>query len=106
MTLAEALGAEIDRRRISHREAAEEIGVAQQSFSRWAAGEARPRPEYRQDLIRFLHVSAREYDALWEASGRPRGDRRTAARLSALESEVGELRKVLLAVAARVGVER
>lgn len=104
-TIGEALQAEVAQRQISHRSAGEILGCSQQAFSRWASGEDRPRPEYRVVLAHFLHLKLSDYDALWRASTKPRGDRGTAIKITKLEKEVEELRRLLVQIAAQVGLK-
>lgn len=105
MTISTALETELERRQVSHKTAGAAIGVSQATFSRWVNGEMRPSPDYRQKLRAWLGMSAGEYDAVWRASANAKPDRKSRQRIDAIEAEIAELRKILLKIAAKVGVD-
>src|SRR5438552_745955 len=95
LSLAETLEAEANRRQLSGRAAAQQVGVAQQTWSRWISGDLRPAQQYRVRLIRWLHVSAAEYDAMWSAAAKPKADRSTRARLDTIETRLDRLERIV-----------
>jgi len=98
-----ALQEAAERRDLSHRTAAEEIGVAQQTFSKWTADEFRPGPEHLPAIARFLGLSGRKTREVWEASsGKLRASRLATARLDRIEAELEEIRKALTKLLARL----
>ena len=90
VSIGQALRQEIERRGISHREAAEQIGVRQQSLSKWVTEINRPGPEHLPALARFLHQPIAEVREM-RANGAPRLE----DRMTAIEDELAELRKAI-----------
>jgi transcriptional regulator with XRE-family HTH domain len=70
-TLGEALSEEIEHRGISQGEAGDQLGVPQQTISRWIRG-ARPDPEYHGPLAEFLGWSLDEFKLACPTSQRGR----------------------------------
>lgn len=101
MTLSQALSAEIARRGLSQKAAAEEIGVKQQALSRWLLGSARPSPQHLDQLATFLRVSKARVRELW-AESTPKSAQALTQRVAALEGEVDELRRAITTVLSRL----
>jgi transcriptional regulator with XRE-family HTH domain len=96
MSLGQALAAEIDRRGISQRAAADLIGVRYQNLSQWIAGKYRPKSEYLAPIARFLHLPVKEVKAL-----RAQSVVDPAKRLEAIEADLAELKDMVLDLARR-----
>lgn len=94
MTLQGALSDAVERAGISHREAAEEIGVSQQVFSRWVAGDNVPKADQIPAIARFLGMSQKSVRDLRIAARRRRNGQ-LENELGALRREVAELRKLV-----------
>lgn len=106
MTIGQALSDELDRRRLSQREAAERLDVAQQTLSKWIRGEYLPGNEHIAGLAGFLRVSEKRVRELRAASPQPeRSDRRVAERLGTLEGEVADLRKAITKLVAMIDAQ-
>lgn len=102
VSIGQALQAAAERRDLSHRAAAEEIGVAQQTFSKWTAEEFRPGPQHLPAIARFLGLSERKTREVWEASAKLGAGRRATARLDRIEAEIEDIRKALTKLLARL----
>lgn len=86
---------EIAKRGISQREAAETLGVTQQTVSRWAKGKLVPSTESIPRLARFLHLSTAELRQL-------RADVSPSTSIDRLEERMGELEQLVITLARKV----
>lgn len=100
MTLGQALGIEIERRDVSQREAAEQIGVTQQVLSRWISGQHQPKALYVSAIARFLRVPERQVREM-RAEQRPTTTAQTNRRLEILEAKVDDLTNLVVSELAR-----
>lgn len=100
MTLGQAIGIEIERRDVSQREVAEQIGVTQQVLSRWISGQHQPKTTYVPAIARFLRIPERQVREL-RAVTRPTSAAQTARRLDALERKVDDLTNLVVGELAR-----
>jgi transcriptional regulator with XRE-family HTH domain len=90
MSIGQALSQEIERRGISHRSAAEIVGVTQQSFSKWVNDLNRPGPEHLASIARFLHLKVEDVRRM-----RANGAGNLEQRMSRIEGELAELRRAI-----------
>jgi predicted site-specific integrase-resolvase len=103
--IGQRLSDEAQRRGISHETAGEMIGVSQATFSRWCMGANVPAARYWTPIGRFLKIRREEVGTLVAQARTARSPRLSAERLDDLEAQVGELRRVMLRIAERLGVE-
>lgn len=93
-TLPSLLRGEVADRGISQREAAEIVGVKQQTFSRWMNGKLTPSPESIPALARFLHTTQAEVKRLRAEHARAPEDA-VIARLEGIERELRSLARAI-----------
>lgn len=88
VTLPEALRASIRSKGLTQSEAAERLGVTQQTLSSWMTSKNRPGPDKLRALARFLNIPVAELVVMLEGSERDALNR----ALSDLAAEVRALR--------------
>ena len=88
MTLAERLAAELTRKDLSQREAADLVGVTQAAFSRWVIGDNIPTSKHWPAIADFLGISRDEViELVVQAKGSPK-PRNVEERFDNLERQI------------------
>lgn len=83
-TIAALLAAETRRRRFTQDQAAEVLGVRQQTFSRWVTGKQHPSDDHLPAVAKYLGISQRRLDEMRPAPAVTRAG--LSERLDALEA--------------------
>lgn len=91
--LAERLRAELRASGISQAALAEQVGVSQQTVSKWLTAETQPRPKLLTSLARALGIDPTELSATLVAddAAPPSADRLTEMRVAALDRRIRDL---------------
>jgi transcriptional regulator with XRE-family HTH domain len=85
----------IAHKRMNQRQVADELGVSQQTVSRWVTGEVTPHADHYAELASFLEITEDDLIELFEAGGRLSLDD-VSRDLDSLTDEVADLRRILL----------
>lgn len=91
--LAERLRAELRASGVSQASLAEQVGVSQQTVSKWLTAETQPRPKLLGALARALGMDVNELSAALVADDAdpPSPDRLTEMRVAALDRRIRDL---------------
>lgn len=91
--LAERLRVELRASGISQAALAEQVGVSQQTVSKWLTAETQPRPKLLGSIARALGIDATDLSAALVADETepPSADRLTEMRIAALDRRIREL---------------
>lgn len=101
MSLSQAILNRIRDTRSNQSEAAQQLGVSQQTVSRWVSGTTDPRPEHYDALCAFLGVDQQELLGLLAHRDRITLDD-VARGLNSLSAEVDDLRSIVVRLIARL----